>query len=245
MAKLEDLPAVVRVRDTFAANGTAYLVMEYIEGETLKSRIEKSGPLSFPVCVRYLTPVMDSLERMHRQGLIHRDISPDNIMIRPDGRPCLLDLGAAKDLTANTYSSRMVMKQGYSPLEQCTSGGKIRPWTDVYSMTATIYFSITGKQVPNVMTRAYRESLGKGADKTPEGEIDYTDAAGNPLPPAVQAVLRAGLEIHYIDRIQTMEELKRQLIAACNPPKPPEPESGKGSLADKFKGMLGGRKKKT
>ena len=211
MAKLDSLPAIVRVRDTFQENGTAYIVMDFVNGMDLKSGLKKNGIMTFENCVRFLEPLMDSLEKMHAKELIHRDISPDNIMVQPDGKPCLLDLGAAKDLTrSGSQSTQMVMKQGFSPLEQCTSGGNIGPWTDVYALTATIYYCITGKLVPNVMDRAYNTNYnGSGA------ALDFTTVSGQSLPPAVCSVLNAGLALRAEDRIQTIGELRTALKNAC------------------------------
>ena len=206
MAKLDSVPAIVRVRDTFPDNGTAYIVMDFVDGETMKAKLMKTGPMSFENCVAFLDPLLQSLDAMHAHGLVHRDISPDNIMVKPDGTPCLLDLGAAKDLTrTGSQSTQMVMKKGFSPLEQCTSSGKIGPWTDVYALTATIYYAVTGKSVPNIMDR-----VGGGADT-----LDFTTIKGQTLSPAVQQVLRAGLAIRVEDRIQSVRDLRNRLAAAA------------------------------
>ena len=143
--KLRKLNAVVQVWDVFYENDTAYLVMDYIDGVTLKNHlIETRRPLSEEECVRLLTPVMEDLEEVHARGIIHRDISPDNLMLQPDGTLVLLDIGAAKDLSGgNGQSSVLVAKKGFSPLEQYASGGNIGPWTDVYALCATIVYCVT------------------------------------------------------------------------------------------------------
>jgi len=160
MEKLNSFPNIVRVRDTFTANGTAYIIMEYIEGETLKQHLVKSGTLTYEECIALLKPLMESLAKMHQMGLIHRDISPDNIMIREDGMACLLDFGAAKDISfQQNAASQQITKKGFSPLEQYQEGGSIGPWTDVYALCATMYYCITGKLIPDAMDRIGSDKL--------------------------------------------------------------------------------------
>ena len=118
--------------------------MDFIEGETLQQKMQKNGPMDFDSCIRLMTPIMQSLAEVHKHGIIHRDISPDNIMVQPDGKPVLLDLGAAKDLDiqgkdGSIQTTQMVAKQGFSPIEQYRKNASVGPWTDVYSMAATIY----------------------------------------------------------------------------------------------------------
>ena len=179
MSKLDDIPNVVRVRDLFQENETAYIVMDFIEGETLLKKLQKNGPMDFDSCIRLMTPIMQSLAEVHKHGIIHRDISPDNIMVRPDGKLILLDLGAAKDLDiqgndGSVQSSQMVAKQGFSPVEQYGRDGKIGSWTDVYAMAATIYYCCTGVLPPSATDRMIcwrsehcRPPLLTGSWKTP------------------------------------------------------------------------------
>ena len=123
MAKLRSIPSVVGVNSVFIQNETAYIVMDFIEGETLLKKLQREGPMDYGTCVTLMTPIMQALSEVHKHGIIHRDISPDNIMVQNDGRLILLDLGAAKDLDiqgkdGNVQSSQMVAKQGFSPIEQ-------------------------------------------------------------------------------------------------------------------------------
>ena len=127
--------------------------MDFIEGETLLKKLQKNGPMDFDSCVKLMTPIMQALAEVHEHGIIHRDISPDNIMVQPDGKLILLDLGAAKDLDiqgkdGSMQSSQMVAKQGFSPIEQYWENGNVGPWTDVYAMAATIYYCCTGVLPP-------------------------------------------------------------------------------------------------
>ena len=164
MAKLGGIPGVVGVKSVFIQNETAYIVMDFIEGETLLKKLQKSGPMDFDSCVKLMTPIMQALSEVHEHGIIHRDISPDNIMVLPDGKLILLDLGAAKDLDiqgndGSVQSSQMVAKHGFSPIEQYSKSGKVGPWTDIYAMAATIYYCCTGILPPPATDRTIDDTL--------------------------------------------------------------------------------------
>ena len=164
MAKLGGIPGVVGVKSVFIQNETAYIVMDFIEGETLLKKLQREGPMDYGTCISLMTPIMQALSEVHKHGIIHRDISPDNIMVQSDGRLILLDLGAAKDLDiqgkdGNVQSSQMVAKHGFSPVEQYGQAGKIGPWTDVYAMAATIYYCCTGVLPPSATDRMIEDTL--------------------------------------------------------------------------------------
>ena len=200
--KLRDFGHVVTVWDVFYANETAYIVMDYVEGETLKSHLYKTGkPLSERECFDLLSPVIRDLDGVHALGIIHRDIKPDNLMLRSDGRLVLLDLGAAKDLRgvsqSGMVSSMMVVSQGFSPIEQYSRSGSIGPWTDVYAMCATMVYCLTGKLVPPPIERIGGQTVDLSA-----------------LSPKLRAVLEKGLGIKPEERIRTMAELNEALTAA-------------------------------
>ena len=164
MAKLGGIPGVVGVKSVFIQNETAYIVMDFIEGETLLKKLQREGPMDYSTCISLMTPIMQALSEVHKHGIIHRDISPDNIMVQSDGKLILLDLGAAKDLDiqgkdGNVQSSQMVAKHGFSPVEQYGQAGKIGPWTDVYAMAATIYYCCTGVLPPSATDRTIDDTL--------------------------------------------------------------------------------------
>ena len=164
MAKLGGIPGVVGVKSVFTQNETAYIVMDFIEGETLLKKLQREGPMDYGTCISLMTPIMQALAEVHKHGIIHRDISPDNIMVQSDGKLILLDLGAAKDLDiqgkdGNVQSSQMVAKHGFSPVEQYGQAGKIGPWTDVYAMAATIYYCCTGVLPPSATDRMIEDTL--------------------------------------------------------------------------------------
>lgn len=202
MARVDQIPSIVRVRDTFLENETAYIIMDYVEGCTLKEKLLKEGPMAFSQCMALLRPMIEGLSKVHKQGIIHRDISPDNIMIQPDGSVKLLDLGAAKDMTdVGGPKSQLVAKKGFSPLEQYVENGKIGGWTDVYALCATIYYCITGKLLPAALERMDNE------------EVVFPPAMKEALPDDVIQALKDGLALRPEKRIQSAEELLQRLDA--------------------------------
>ena len=214
MAKMDQIPGIVRVREVFYENETAYIVMDYVEGETLWSRLRKTGAMDGKTCLAVLRPVMNALTEAHKNNMIHRDISPDNIMLDNQNRVWLLDMGAAKELdTTQTgdlrHSTTMVVKPGFSPLEQYTSGGNTGPWTDVYAMSATVLYCMSGKMPPLSTDRVLHDAL----------EIP------NAIPPTVARVLLRGLALRPEDRIQSMVELRDALETAVNAPDETEIEN--------------------
>ena len=209
MAKLGGIPGVVGVKSVFIQNETAYIVMDFIEGETLLKKLQKNGPMDFDSCVKLMTPIMQALSEVHEHGIIHRDISPDNIMVRPDGKLILLDLGAAKDLDiqgndGGVQSSQMVAKHGFSPIEQYSKSGKVGPWTDIYAMAATIYYCCTGILPP------------PATDRT----IDDTLACQPRLTHAQFGILADCMRMRPQDRPQSMDTLLQMLTRLQGEAKP-------------------------
>ena len=129
LARFSDDPAIVNVRGFFHENGTAYIVMSFVEGETLKAYADKrGGKLPAAEVLGLLRPVFSSLMRVHEAGLLHRDISPDNIMRRADGSPVLIDFGAARQISAmGEHSNSVILKRGFAPVEQYHEHGEQGP----------------------------------------------------------------------------------------------------------------------
>ena len=145
---------VVRVRDYFEANGTAYIVMDYEDGEPLDRVLERKGTLTEAQIKRVLLPIVEGLRQVHAAGFLHRDVKPANIFIRrSDESPVLLDFGSARQaLSSRSRSVTAIASAGYSPPEQYESGGEQGPWTDIYALSALCYRAITG-MVPVEATR--------------------------------------------------------------------------------------------
>ena len=163
IAKFNSDWGIVHIYDTIRYFNTAYLIMEYLDGETLSSLLKREKKISVDRAIEILTPVINSLRVVHKEGIIHRDIAPDNIIITKTGDIKLIDFGAARYATATHSRSLTVMiKPGYSPEEQYRSRGDQGPHTDVYSLGATLYRMITGQTPPNALERrAYFENKGK------------------------------------------------------------------------------------
>ncbi len=154
LAQFQGEEGIVRVYDSFETNNTAYIIMEYLDGETLTSFLNREGNIPVEKAITMLTPVIHSLEIIHKAGIIHRDIAPDNIMITEDGRVKLIDFGAARyATTSHSRSLTVIIKPGYSPEEQYRSRGDQGPYTDVYSLGAVLYRMVTGETPPDALER--------------------------------------------------------------------------------------------
>ena len=137
-------PNIVSVYDYFRANSTVYLIMEYLSGITLKNYVKKHGKLTDGQALYVMDKIAAALSITHSAGVLHRDISPDNIMICSDGKIKLIDFGAARQILAESSSNlTVVMKPGYTPIEQYTKKGRQGAWTDIYSLGVSMYYALT------------------------------------------------------------------------------------------------------
>lgn len=199
LARFSEEPGIVGVRDFFQENGTAYIVMEYLDGITLRNYITQNGPIPVETLLQMMDPILQALSGIHRQGLIHRDISPDNIMMLKNGRLKLLDFGNARDV-AGDKTLTIVLKRGYAPEEQYRARGEQGPWTDVYALCATLYHCITGK----VPAESIERLLG--------GELKTPSQLGIQIPENIENALMQGMTIKHQDRIQTIDALRSALL---------------------------------
>ena len=154
LAKFRNEHGIVKIFDSFNENSTAYIVMEYLRGETLAERLEREKTIQIEEAIQMLMPIIESLNRVHDEGIIHRDIAPDNIFLTDDGEVKLIDFGAARyATTSRSRSLTVIIKPGYSAEEQYRSRGDQGPHTDVYSVGACLYKMITGITPPDAMER--------------------------------------------------------------------------------------------
>ena len=200
LAQFADDPGVVTVRDFFEANNTAYIVMEYLDGHDLRSILRLTRFSADDIFER-MRPVMDALEKIHQVGIIHRDISPDNIMLLKSGTVKLMDFGAARqlDLSGNTSVS-VILKTGFAPEEQYRSKGHQGPWTDVYALCATIYCCITGLKPDDALERAQLD------------ELKWPSELGVEISALQETVLKKGMAVRAEDRFQSIGEMKEMLF---------------------------------
>ena len=206
LARLSEHQGIVTVRDFFTANGTGYLAMSYLDGITLKDYVaRKGGRLPFLTGFRALLPVMDALREVHALGLLHRDISPDNIYLTRDNQVKLIDFGAARmALSERSKSLSVIFKPGFAPEEQYRSKGHQGPWTDVYALAGTLYYAITGHVPP--------ESL----DRLAEDTLSPPSALGVDIPPAAEAVLLKALAVRAAGRYPTVEAFQQELMRTAD-----------------------------
>lgn len=210
LAKL-DFSHIVRVYDSFEENNTGYIVMEYINGETLSRYVRRTGPMAAAYLRELFLPLLRDLDAIHRAGMLHRDISPDNIMVTTDyGQLKLIDFGTAKDLTRVNektmgYSvSQSVVRMNYSPLEMFSSVEK-QPSSDIYSLCATMYFCLTGTEPPSALDRAFDDTLPSGL---------------NALDRSMSRVILKGMSLKPEARYASAEELIQALGGQTKERKP-------------------------
>ncbi len=160
LAEFQQTPGITQVFDFFEENNTAYIVMELLEGETLKEKLKREGTMPVEDALPIVFAVLSALKTVHAKGIVHRDIAPDNIYLLKNGEVKLLDFGASRQVTGtHSKSLTVILKPGYAPVEQYQSGGDQGPWTDVYAVAATFYRMITGKRPPDSTERWTKDTL--------------------------------------------------------------------------------------
>lgn len=192
LAKFDGKAGIVNVKDYISENGTGYIVMEYVEGISLEKYLEnKGGKISSRAAADLVKPIVSSLADIHKSGLIHRDISPDNMIITEKNDMVLIDFGSARQYDSDKSMS-VILKFGYAPYEQYSRHGNQGPWTDVYALCAVIYRMITGKKPPDAVARLQNNE-----------ELDFS---GCEISAGMEKALRKGLEIRAVNRFQSMDE---------------------------------------
>lgn len=206
IARLDGHPNIVSITDHLKANGTAYMVMQFISGITLKQYLsDKGGRIPHTTAREIMLHVMAALRRAHQHNVLHRDISPDNIMLSNEGQVKIIDFGAARQASSETgvksAGLTVILKPGYAPEEQYRSKGRQGPWTDVYAVTATLYRCITGEVPP-------------AAPDRPDEELVPATRLCSDLPKGLDAVLQKGMALKMEDRYQSIDELQKALLDA-------------------------------
>lgn len=222
LARFRDVPQIVSIYEFFQMNNTAYMVMEFVAGvDMVKYLRQRGGRLPMDQVLQLLQPVMVALTKVHDANLIHRDISPDNIMIQPNGEAKLLDFGAARSVDNPdmeqmlTHSTEAIIKNGFAPMEQYASRGSLGPWTDVYAMSATIYYCLTGKVLENAPMRMLEG-----------GELDWSNAVG--VSERQKAILEQGLALNIKERVPSIRALMEALFDATESYPVTRPVGGQG-----------------
>ncbi len=205
LARFHNHPAIVSVITFFRANGTAYLVMEYLDGTTFEDFQKRRGRITWETAMRIISPVLDALGAVHADGILHRDISPDNIYLTRAGQVKLIDFGAARNaLSQKSRNLSIILKEGYAPEEQYRTSGSQGPWTDVYAVGATLYHALTGRIPPAALDRQAAAADGKDPLVSPA-------EMGVVLSPGAEAALLKALAIRGQDRFQSVQDFQAAL----------------------------------
>ncbi len=200
-----DHPNIVRVYRYFRANNTGYMVLHFEEGQSLKAWLQSLGRAPRQAEMdRIISPLLDALGVVHASDFLHRDIAPDNIIIRSDGSPVLIDFGAARgDIAQHSRTVSALVKPGYSPYEQYGEIGRQQgPWTDIYALAATLYHAITGKRPPDAPSRVVKDEIRPARD-----------AALSAYRPSFLKAIDRGLKIDIDKRPQSVAEWRGALLA--------------------------------
>ena len=208
LAQFSSVPGIVHVYDCFECNRTAYIVMEYLDGISLKTYLKEKGTMPESQAIPVILQLATAMDAVHKSGLLHRDIAPDNIYVlnpdEPDAlRVKLLDFGAAH-FASNTYSKSIsvMLKQGYAPEEQYRSRGDQGTWTDVYALAATFYKMLTGVTPEDALERKVKDEVKKPSKR------------GIRISKPVETALMNAMNVRIEDRTLTMESFTSELIAA-------------------------------
>lgn len=203
VARFQSEPNIVSIYDYLEENDTAYMVMEYLHGCTLKQYIrEHGGRLDTDHILHICLSVLDALAVVHKAGMIHRDISPENIFICEDLTVKLIDFGAAKQVYLDgEQTMSVVLKPGYAPPEQYAKKDKQGPWTDIYALGATLYFAATGEKPEESFGRVLEDTIKPVCEVNPE------------IPRAMSQVIMRAMSVKIEDRYQTVESMREALLA--------------------------------
>lgn len=201
LARFNHVREIVSVLDFFYENNTAYIVMQYIDGVSVKEYVQKNGKMSAKRVLEKMRPVLNALNRVHNMNIIHRDLSPDNIMIRKNGTLVIIDFGAAK--AGNMNSGKMttlILKKGFSPAEQYNVKSKFAEYMDVYSICASMYYMMTGQVPPDSIMRILEDDM-----------PSLVSMEGLDIPVKQCRIIMKGMSVYAKNRWQNIGELYKAL----------------------------------
>ncbi len=192
-------PSVMNVYRLMEDNNTVYYSMEYLSGFDLKTYMEQQGKLGWPQLSGYIRKILYTLQILHGQGLIHRDISPDNIFLTSVTDAKLIDFGSVRNYNSG-QGLTTILKQVYAPVEQYFTNGAQGPWTDIYALSVTMYHALSGVRPPRATDRAIRDGAVLIGRLCPE------------LPEHVARAIVRGMEVRAENRFQSVEEMAAELF---------------------------------
>ncbi len=200
-------PNVVQIHRLFQAHGTAYMVMDYVDGQSMKQWLKGlPGPPTEGQLRAILMPLLEGLEHVHEAGLLHRDIKPDNIFITTKGRPVLLDFGSARVNTGRTRTMTSLVSTGYSPFELYQTNVRQTPATDFYSLGAVIVHAMSGRPPASAIDRMVDDAHGS-----------MPDDLGSRYQQGFLNSVRVAFSIHAKDRHQSVADWKAMLDGETTP----------------------------
>lgn len=203
LMQLQGRDGVIRVTHFFSENNSVYYVMELLVGEDLSHRLNSKGVIPWSQFAPILLQVMAALEQIHNAGLIHRDISPDNIFLTNSGSVRLIDFGSVRAYQGSDHFTALI-KHGFAPWEQYLTNGRQGPWTDIYSLCVTAYFALSGRKPPRATERRMQDAIIPLETLVPG------------IPPQVCRVLHKGMAVQMEDRFQNVSQLRAALMS-CGP----------------------------
>lgn len=223
-----DHPGVVKVVDIFEENNTSYIVMPFVEGETLQHIVDTRGKLPYDVVVNYIAQLSEAIAYIHERHILHRDIKPDNLMITPENKVVLIDFGSAREFVNDEVQRHTaILTQGYAPPEQYASTSRKGNYTDIYAMGAVFYFAVTGQKPI--------DSASRSIEKLPE-PIELVPN----LPKEANRTIMKAMQLKPEDRHQTVQEFMVDLVGeeAATGKKPVTPASKPAPKAKSKKKIL-------
>lgn len=194
LMRLQGLDGVISLYHLFSDNGTLYYVMEYLDGMDLNAYLAQNGRMRWEKLAQIVETLLGALKKLHREGLIHRDISPDNIFLPRGGLPRLIDFGSVRVYQGAAHFTAFV-KGHFAPWEQYQTEGEQGPWTDIYALCVTLYYALSGKLPPMASDRRLRDTVVPLGKLCPE------------LPPHVAEAIMYGMAVRVQDRCRSAEEL--------------------------------------
>lgn len=213
LMRLQGREGVIRVTHLFGENNTAYYVMELLVGEDLSHRLTSRGVMTWPQLAPILNQLMKALEQIHLVGLIHRDISPDNIFLTADGSVRLIDFGSVRAYQGGDHFTALI-KHGFAPWEQYLTNGNQGPWTDIYALCVTAYFALSGQNPPRSTERRLNDT------------IVPLETLAPGVPRQICQVIHKGMAVLVEDRYQSIAQLRAALNGGTPYHSPPAPAAG-------------------
>lgn len=210
IARFSESSEILGIYDVFRQNGTVYYAMDYIKGVSLKELVYEYDKITPAQAVFIAEKLLGALKIIHSEDVLHRDISPDNIMLCPDGSVRLIDFGSARTVPNETKSLSIILKAGFAPLEQYRRKGGQGSWTDLYSLSMSLFFGLTGEEPEDSLSRLDDDS--------------FIHEKLKPIPPMLSAAIIKGGEVKAENRFKSAEEMLSAIRACGITPEPINPD---------------------